>query len=177
MKAHAPDFSGGTRLVELSRNEALTLLASVPLGRVGFTRQALPAIRPVRHLVHEGAVVICTHTGSVFLHRFLESEVVAYEADEIDPDTRTGWSVTVTGVAARVTDPEELVHYRDLRCQSLLVPWTDAGMVHVVRIAPELVTGYRLEATCPGAFRERRDGQALRPGDTVLGEREPAADG
>ncbi|MET7380663.1 pyridoxamine 5'-phosphate oxidase family protein [Streptomyces sp. NPDC005526] len=129
------------RMVELGREEALRLLASVPLGRVGFTQQALPAIRPVNHLVHDGEVVIRTHTGSALLKHSLTAEVVAYEADEIDPDTHTGWSVVVTGLATRVTDPDDLARY-----QGLLHPWVGTEMAHVVRIVPELVSGYRLEA-------------------------------
>lgn len=101
----------------------------------------MPVIRPVNHLVHGGNVVIRTHSGSGLLNRSLGPEVVAYEADEIDPDTHTGWSVVVTGVATRITDPDDLA-----RCQSLLVPWIDAEMAHMVRIVPELVTGYRLQA-------------------------------
>ncbi|MDQ0779917.1 nitroimidazol reductase NimA-like FMN-containing flavoprotein (pyridoxamine 5'-phosphate oxidase superfamily) [Streptomyces aurantiacus] len=132
----------GTRMVELSRGEALHLLASVSLGRVGFTEQALPAIRPVNHLVDQGAVVIRTHSGSALLKHSMRSEVVAYEADDIDPTTRTGWSVVVTGVATRVTDSEELARY-----QRLLTPWSGAAMGDVVRIEPELVTAYRLVST------------------------------
>lgn len=130
------------RMVELSRKESLQLLASVSMGRVGFTEQALPAIRPVNHLVDAGAVIMRTHPGSALLSHSLNSEVVAYEADDIDRVTHTGWSVVVTGVATRVTATEELARYR-----RLLVPWigVGAGMAHVVRIVPELVTGYRLE--------------------------------
>lgn len=36
---------------QLDRSEALRLLGTVPLGRVVFTHQALPAIRPVNHVV------------------------------------------------------------------------------------------------------------------------------
>jgi nitroimidazol reductase NimA-like FMN-containing flavoprotein (pyridoxamine 5'-phosphate oxidase superfamily) len=129
-------------MVELSRGEALQLLASVSLGRVGFTQQALPAIRPVNHLVDQGVVVIRTHSGSALLNHSLRSEVVAYEADDIDATMHTGWSVVVTGVATRVTDSDELARYR-----RLLTPWSGAVMGDVVRIEPELVTGYRLVAT------------------------------
>jgi nitroimidazol reductase NimA-like FMN-containing flavoprotein (pyridoxamine 5'-phosphate oxidase superfamily) len=132
----------GAHLVVLSRGEALRLLASVSLGRVGFTQQALPAIRPVNHLVDRGVVVIRTHSGSALLNHSLRSEVVAYEADDIDPATHTGWSVVVTGVATRVTDAEELARY-----QRLLTPWSGAAAGDVVRIEPELVTGYRLTTT------------------------------
>ncbi|GGM19224.1 hypothetical protein GCM10010129_74340 [Streptomyces fumigatiscleroticus] len=135
-----PGTGAGTRMVELSREEALTLLAGVDVGRVGFTQQALPAIRPVSHLVHRGAVVIRTHAGSALLRGSPGLEVVAYEADDIDPRTGTGWSVLVTGVATRVTDAGDLARYT-----RVLLPWADGETAQVVRIVPELVTGYRLE--------------------------------
>lgn len=127
------------RMIELSGDESLALLGSVQLGRVAFTDQALPAIRPVNHLVDAGDIIVRTHGDSALLSRALQSEVVAYEADEIDPATRTGWSVVVTGTATRVVDPGALTRY-----QHLLMPWVDAEMGHVVRIRPEIVSGYRL---------------------------------
>jgi len=63
--------------------------------------------------------------------------VVVYEADQIDLEARTGWSVTVTGRAGLVTDPHAVARYRQL-----LIPWID--MDHVSRITAEIVTGYRL---------------------------------
>lgn len=47
-------------VVELDRDEAMRLLASVDHGRVVFTRAALPAIRPVNHLVVDGRVIVRT---------------------------------------------------------------------------------------------------------------------
>jgi len=137
-----PNSSGSglsARMVELSRDEALNLLGTVQLGRVAFTDQALPAIRPVNHLVDKGDIIVRTHGGSALLGRALASEVVAYEADEIDAATRTGWSVVVTGTATRIVDPGALARY-----QSLLMPWVDNEMGQVVRIRPEIVNGYRL---------------------------------
>ena len=72
------------------------------------------------------------------------SEVVAYEADRLDFDTLTGWSVVVTGTATRVSDPVELARYR-----ALLAPWVDTEMGHVIRIRAEIVTGYRLARVTP----------------------------
>ncbi|MFJ8383992.1 pyridoxamine 5'-phosphate oxidase family protein [Streptomyces sp. NPDC094438] len=127
------------RMVELGRAEALELLGGVELGRVVFSEQALPAIRPVNHLLDRGTVVIRTHTGSAVLGHALRSEVVAYEADQFDTATRTGWSVVVTGRASRVTDPVDLARY-----QELLTPWIEREMGYVVCIRPDIVTGYRL---------------------------------
>lgn len=147
MTAHPASSGSPARMVELSRDEALKLLGTVHLGRVAFTDQALPAIRPVNHLVDDGDIIVRTHGGSALLARALQSEVVAYEADEIDAATRTGWSVVVTGTATRVTDPGALIRY-----ERLLMPWVDAEMGQVVRIRPEIVSGYRLV----GVARTRR---------------------
>jgi len=128
------------RMVELGRDESLKLLAEAPLGRVVFSHQALPAIRPVNHLVEDGGdIVIRTHTGAALLGRAVLSEVVAYEADDLDPTTRTGWSVVVTGVAGAVSDPADLARYL-----TVLTPWVDTEMDHLVRIRADIVTGYRL---------------------------------
>ncbi|WP_229899602.1 pyridoxamine 5'-phosphate oxidase family protein [Streptomyces hiroshimensis] len=139
--------------VELSRAESLLLLGSVSLGRVVFTRRALPAIRPVNHIVDGGHVVIRTHEGAALAGLAVPPErpgqpdarshgvVVAYEADAIDPVTHLGWSVVVTGYCTLVTDPDELARY-----EALLEPWWDARMDCAVRIRPSLVTGVRLTA-------------------------------
>jgi hypothetical protein len=120
--------------------EALALLVKAPFGRVVFSHQALPAIRPANHLVEaSGDLIIRTHTGMALLDRAALSEVVAYEADDLDPVTRTGWSVVVTGAASPVSDPAELARY-----QAALTSWVEADMEHVVRIRADLVTGYRV---------------------------------
>lgn len=135
------------RMVELGRDEALKLLAKAPLRRVVFSHQALPAIRPVNHLVEaNGDIVIRTRTGAALLGRAAISEVVAYEADDLDPATRTGWSVVVTGAARPVPDPAELVRYL-----TVLLPWVDSEMDRVVRIRADIVRGYRLVGGEPGS--------------------------
>ena len=137
---NSPRDPSTARMIELSREEALKLLASVPLGRVGFTHRALPMIRPVNHLMDGDHIVIRTHAGSALLSNTPTAEVVVYEADRLDLETRTGWSVMVTGRANRVTSPLEVARY-----QKMLLPWVDMDMDHVVRISTEVVTGYRLE--------------------------------
>ncbi|MEU6379810.1 pyridoxamine 5'-phosphate oxidase family protein [Streptomyces sp. NPDC046909] len=130
----------GTQMIELDQEESLKLLASVSMGRVGFTHQALPVIRPVNHLVNDdGDIVIRTHAGAALLASASASEVVVYEADRIDEDTHAGWSVMVTGRASRVSDPQALSRYH-----AELTPWINTEMEHVVLIQAELVTGYRL---------------------------------
>lgn len=129
-------------VVELDRDEAMRLLASVDHGRVVFTRAALPAIRPVNHLVVDGRVIGRTRLTakvSVAVRSSADAGVVvAYEADDLDPRRR---SVVVTGLATEVSDPEQVARY-----QRLLHPWVNMAMDTVVAIEPEIVTGIRIVA-------------------------------
>ncbi|HEY5852541.1 MAG TPA: pyridoxamine 5'-phosphate oxidase family protein [Aldersonia sp.] len=129
---------GVRHLREIPEAESLRLLASVPFGRVVFSRNALPAIRPVNHVVDGRAVIIRTHLGAAVLSR--DGQVVAYEADSLDPLTHLGWSVIVTGVARLVADPDQVKLF-----QRLLRPWVDGAQKdQVIRIGAEIVTGYSL---------------------------------
>jgi hypothetical protein len=83
--------------------------------------------------------------GGVKLAAAARNFVVAFEADELDPDLRTGWSVTVVGHAQRVTDVDELVQLSG----TFLQPWVEGQRDHFVRIRTEKVTGRRLRE--PGA--------------------------
>jgi hypothetical protein len=127
----------------LNNSEAIRLLTSISYGRVVFTLDALPAIRPVNHLVDEGRIIIRTRlTASISAAvRSADGIVVAYEADSIDPQTRTGWSVVVTGHAHTITDPGEVSRY-----EQLLVPWVNHADT-VVAIEPAIITGFRIVST------------------------------
>ncbi|WP_378733382.1 pyridoxamine 5'-phosphate oxidase family protein [Nocardia brasiliensis] len=104
MPAHR---AGETR--ELSVEDSLDLLRSVRFGRIAFSRHALPTIRPVRHTIVDGCVVIAADPAMI---RTLHRQVVAYEVDTIDLQTHLGRCVIITGVADTVTDPQELAHYQ-----------------------------------------------------------------
>jgi nitroimidazol reductase NimA-like FMN-containing flavoprotein (pyridoxamine 5'-phosphate oxidase superfamily) len=130
-----------THLSTINPDRCLALLGSVRLGRVVFSDRALPAIRPAIHIVDNGHIIIRTSLGSDIRRAAGDGTVVAYEADAIDPASRTGWSVTVTGKARLVDDPADLARY-----EKLLEPWVDGRLDHVIAIPADLVTGYRLTA-------------------------------
>jgi hypothetical protein len=129
------------RMVELDKTEALALLASVDYGRVVFTQAALPAIRPVNHLLVDERIIIRSRlTAAVSTEVDAHpATVVAYEADQIDPVERLGWSVVVTGFARPLTDAAEID-----RLRTVLVPWVDMPMDAIIAITLDIVTGYRL---------------------------------
>jgi nitroimidazol reductase NimA-like FMN-containing flavoprotein (pyridoxamine 5'-phosphate oxidase superfamily) len=134
--------AGQRRLTQLTRDQSLRLLGSVSLGRIVFTQHAMPAIRPVNHLLDGGDVIIRSHTEAAVVSAAdaAPGVVMAYEADAIDPDEHLGWSVVVTGTAHLVRDPEEVARY-----QRALRPWVSGEMDQVLRIQPEIVTGFRLD--------------------------------
>ncbi|MFE4695921.1 pyridoxamine 5'-phosphate oxidase family protein [Streptomyces sp. NPDC056738] len=125
---------------ELDRQECLRLLAKVPVGRVVYTRQALPAVLPVNFCLNtDGSVLLCTSSDSELV-RAIDRVVVAFEADEFDAETRSGWSVVVTGRATVVTDRAE--HER--LAQVGPTSWMPLRNAVFVRIESEMVTGREL---------------------------------
>lgn len=129
--------SGGLEI--LGRQECMALLRSAPLGRIAFTRQALPAIQPVNFAMDGEDVIICTVSGSK-LSAATANTVVAFESDEFDPVGRCGWSVMIIGLARRVTNPEEIAALKSL----VPYPWVPGHRDQSIRIRPEIVTGRRI---------------------------------
>ncbi|MEU2224835.1 pyridoxamine 5'-phosphate oxidase family protein [Streptomyces sp. NPDC018347] len=125
---------------ELGRDECLRLLATVPVGRIVHTRDALPAVLPVNfRLDADGAVLLRTSAASELV-RAVDGSVVAFEVDDVDTARNAGWSVVVTGRAAVVTDPGERRRLARTGPRS----WVPSPEEVFVRIHPELVTGREL---------------------------------
>lgn len=121
----------------------MQLLHSVDYGRVVFTLKALPAIRPVNHLVDEGRIIIrtrLTNAISTVVRSANSGVVVAYEADEFDSSTQSGWSVVAAGRAYQVNDPGEVSRY-----ERLLHPWVNNADA-VLAIELHMITGLRIIA-------------------------------
>lgn len=138
----------------LTRAEAMRRVASAKIGRVVFTERALPAVRVVSHVVHDGHIVVRSTAGAAIITAAdTYGTVVAYQADEIDGASHLGWSVTVTGMARLVEDPQQIARYREL-----LPPWDEIGADQVIRIEPELVTGFELgREPCPPSGHDHAD--------------------
>ena len=131
----------GPVLEHLSRDECLQLVGQVPVGRIVYTRQALPAVELVNFALADGDIVIRTDAGGK-LAAATRGAVVAFEADSLDAAAHAGWSVTIVGYSRAVTDREEI---RRLE-QTGLEPWAPGERDHFIRISPELVNGRRLAA-------------------------------
>lgn len=143
-------------LEHLPARECLQLMAWVPVGRIIYTRNALPAAELVNFAMDRGDIVIRTaYSGKLAVA--IGNAVVAFEADDVDYASHTGWSVTVVGRSQEVTDPGEVTRLREIGIET----WAPGERDHFIRITPGIVTGRRLWA-------------AGRPGGTA-GDRHPAA--
>jgi nitroimidazol reductase NimA-like FMN-containing flavoprotein (pyridoxamine 5'-phosphate oxidase superfamily) len=144
VRARIRQISQPRQAVELTEEESWQLLGSLSLGRVVFTMNAMPAIRPVNHLVDNKTIIIRSHLGAAIVsHAASDGAVVCYEADQLDPVRHTGWSVIVTGMARLVGEPAAVARY-----QQLLEPWAAGQMDHVIAITPQIITGIRLVGWC-----------------------------
>jgi uncharacterized protein len=120
--------------------DCLGLLASVPVGRIGFLADGEVVILPVNHAVDGQDVVFRTAAGSK-LSAAEGQDLVAFEADDYNPQTHSGWSVVVNGRAEMVYDDTEIQRLSRLG----LHPWaTGLDRPFWVRIRPTTVTGRQI---------------------------------
>ena len=145
-------------LAKLTEAEAVELLGTQEVGRLVFTRWALPAVVPVNFVLRGGAIWIWTASASS-MWQAVRGSVVAFEVDQLDAATRSGWSVVVLGVAELVTRPEEIDGARRHGPE----PWIPGRKEHLLRIPLKLVSGRRIVPGQPdgGAFESLSDDSAL----------------
>jgi hypothetical protein len=123
----------------LDRDDCLALLRTAPVGRLAVTIAAMPMVLPVRFRLADDRVFFRVVRGSA-LDAATNGTVIAFEADEITPDTLTGWSVVVVGLAqdALAADcPADLA--------AAGVPWAQPHSEHrIVALATNRITGRRI---------------------------------
>jgi nitroimidazol reductase NimA-like FMN-containing flavoprotein (pyridoxamine 5'-phosphate oxidase superfamily) len=125
----------------LSHRDCIALLSGAKIGRAVFTERALPAVVPVNFIVQDDAVVMCT-AADTRLAAAATRGVLAFQVDDIDPVTRSGWSVVVVGVAELVDNPAE-----QAGIHLLLQPWAPGRNEVYVRLPLKVVTGRRIQAS------------------------------
>jgi nitroimidazol reductase NimA-like FMN-containing flavoprotein (pyridoxamine 5'-phosphate oxidase superfamily) len=125
----------------LDAEECRRLLGSAVIGRLAYTEGALPAIQPVHFTMHDGQVLIPTRVGSK-LAAASRGAVVAFEVDEFDTRTRTGWNVTVVGPAQVLGDPAEVAALEALGIRA----WAPADRPCFITVDLALVRGRRILA-------------------------------
>ncbi|MEQ1785765.1 MAG: pyridoxamine 5'-phosphate oxidase family protein [Acidimicrobiales bacterium] len=123
----------------LGRAECLQLLGRSMLGRIAITYRALPLILPINFRLLDEQIVFRTGVGTK-LDAAAVNAVVAFEVDDMDPMTHTGWSVLVTGLASEVTTPSA----RARLDQAQIPYWAPAEGDRLVEISTDMISGRRI---------------------------------
>ena len=116
--------------------ECAAALESQQVGRVGLPVLDHPLVLPVVYALVDGDIVFRTAPGEKLIAAAVQ-RTVAFEVDDYDVESRTGWSVNVIGTIEEILDRHELERVRalDLPC------WAGELRDRYVRIRVRAVTG------------------------------------
>jgi uncharacterized protein len=136
MRKLATDQAG---LEILHLGDMFRLLATVPVGRIGFMADDEVAVLPVMFLVDGQDVVFRTYPGSKLSNIDL-GHYVCFEVDSYDADAKTGWSVVARGLVEKESEAS---------CARLDTPdmdsWGGSAETRLwMRIRPASITGRRI---------------------------------
>jgi nitroimidazol reductase NimA-like FMN-containing flavoprotein (pyridoxamine 5'-phosphate oxidase superfamily) len=124
-------------LKELCEDECLELLATKTVGRVAYSGPDGPEVVPLNFVLQDGTVLIRTSAYGT-LGRRLQLGVAAFQVDEIDEFTQSGWSVLLRGSVEPVMD--DALPAEDARP----VVWPEGERSFHLRLTPRTITGRRL---------------------------------
>lgn len=130
----APEPGDLTRLTPAECGE---LLLTRSVGRLAYVARAgVPDIVPVNYVMDGDAVLLRSGPGPK-LQAAERGDVVAFEVDDIDELTHTGWSVVLVGRASLVPPDQSIA-------AAAGPPWANGPRRHTMRIAPRRIDGRRL---------------------------------
>jgi nitroimidazol reductase NimA-like FMN-containing flavoprotein (pyridoxamine 5'-phosphate oxidase superfamily) len=132
-----PDQTSERYLEAIGRQQCFDLIESHHLGRIAWQAADLPQILPITYAMHQGSVYFRTLPDGI-LAELAQPTSVALEVDELDQQTRSGWSIVLHGRTSAVHEPDELT---DLWASDSLVPWASGNRTLFIRIRPERVAG------------------------------------
>ena len=121
----------------IGRQQCFDLIESHHLGRIAWQAADLPQILPITYAMHQGSIYFRTLPDGILAELALPTSV-ALEVDELDQQTRSGWSIVLHGRTSAVREPDELA---GLWASDSLVPWASGNRTLFIRIQPERVAG------------------------------------
>lgn len=123
----------------LSPDECWALVGETPIGRLAFVHEGEPVVLPVSYGLRKHQVVFRSAQGAK-LGAAKMQRPVAFEVDQWDVETRSGWSVLIEGLADTVDDADEVAEFESLG----VLRWTPRPFVSEwVRIVATDISGRR----------------------------------
>ena len=127
----------------LAFDECVRLLQTVAVGRLAWVRAGSPVIVPVNYAWDGEAIVIRSDPGTKLFE--LKRSDAAFEVDDIDAPTKSGWSILAVGTPYEV-DPEHWPAHATPPDQLGLEVWAPGSKDHWIRLVPRNLSGRRLIA-------------------------------
>lgn len=128
-------------LEELSWDECFMLLRQQVVGRLLYQDELGPAAVPVNYAVAGNDIVFRSESGSKV--RCVQDRDIAFQVDDIDAVSHSGWSVLIRG-AAEVVEFERLSELIRRINDVAPQPWKKGIHNIWVVITPKVVSGRRL---------------------------------
>jgi uncharacterized protein len=142
MQERFGDQESRQEFAPISPERCRELLKSQNIGRVAWQAADGPQILPVTYAWHDGTIIFRTSPYGV-LSELVRPTDVAVEIDELDQESRQGWSVVVQGRAKGVAEPDQLV---GMWTVGGVVPWASGIRNVFIQIIPRRITGRALLA-------------------------------
>jgi uncharacterized protein len=127
----------------LTSSACIRLLEARSVGRIAFVSAGTPVIVPVNYALDGSSVVFRSRSGAK-LDAAERHQPIAFEVDDHEPASRSGWSVLVTGVAEPVDDPELIERLERQQLESWAM--ADTSDATWVRLRTDTVSGRRVRA-------------------------------
>lgn len=126
---------------ELDSQACRTLLGAGVIGRIAVNGEGgFPLVFPINYTVESGAIVFRTSNN---MEHLLEHSIVTFEVDDIDSDTRTGWSVMAHGFIQSLSDVGVLVLEESIPGVGA-GPWAPGKRNIWMRVVPQVLSGRRI---------------------------------
>lgn len=122
-------------------------LRSTSVCRIAFIQGETAEIFPVNYVPSNGTLLIRTGEGTK-LDALADHRAVSLETDGLNQYGTIAWSVVVKGVAALVTDTDEIQDAMDAG----LSPWQSGTKNSLLRVTPSELTGRRFVTAQPSKW-------------------------
>jgi uncharacterized protein len=137
-----PHTDPGPELLEpVDTASCLRLVAATDVGRMAVVVDGRPRIVVLNHVLDDGDLLFRTRDDAMLARLTADGVAVhaVYEVDSAFPVMRSGWSVVVTGLLTRETDPA-----RTARARERIEAWAHGDRDTVLRLGLDQVDGRRV---------------------------------
>jgi nitroimidazol reductase NimA-like FMN-containing flavoprotein (pyridoxamine 5'-phosphate oxidase superfamily) len=134
-----------TPLAPISEDECWELLRSAGIGRISYTGRFGPMIQPINFEVQDKSIYfrVAEHgpTGEDLRTGIAHADYrIAFQADEFDTASRSGWSVLVQGDVHPMETEDERASVARICVES----WVSGPRELFLRITPTHLSGHRI---------------------------------